>query len=100
VRRGEVWIRCRLGYEHKVVVVGAEGLTAQRKGVLVVPISDLIESDVIQPAVSDESGTRIGVAQIPRVGEVEKTYLTERVGALAPESVELVDMSLRVALAL
>lgn len=64
-----------------------------RKGLLVVPISD-----VIQPTVSDESGNWLGVPQIPRVGEVEKTYLTERVARLAPASVELVDMSLRVAL--
>ncbi|NMO51967.1 type II toxin-antitoxin system PemK/MazF family toxin [Actinoplanes sp. TBRC 11911] len=100
MKRGDVWIRYRIGQENKVLVVGAEGLTAQRKGVLVVPISDVIDSDVIQPAVSDESGNRLGVAQIPRVGEVDKSYLTERVATLAPESVELVDMSLRVALAL
>jgi hypothetical protein len=45
-------------------------------------------------------GVTLGVAQVPRVGEVHKDYLKSRPGALAPASVEIVDMALRVALAL
>jgi mRNA-degrading endonuclease toxin of MazEF toxin-antitoxin module len=100
VKRGDVWIWCRFGHEHKVVVVGDDGLAAQRKGVLVVPISDVIGPGMVEPVVCDASGTPLGVAQVPRVGEVHKTSLTSQAGMLAPGSVEVVDMALRVALAL
>ncbi|MEV6297933.1 hypothetical protein AB0M02_00845 [Actinoplanes sp. NPDC051861] len=42
----------------------------------------------------------LGVAQVPRVGEVHKEFLKARAGLLAPASIEMVDMVLRVTLAL
>jgi hypothetical protein len=67
---------------------------------LVVPVSDVRGSSIVEPVVSDVSGKPPGVAQIPRVGEVSRRALTTQSGVLAPASVEIVDMALRVALAL
>jgi mRNA-degrading endonuclease toxin of MazEF toxin-antitoxin module len=100
VKRGDVWVTSRFGHERKVVVVGDDGLTARRQWVLVVPISDVIGPGIVEPVVSDSTGSMLGVAQVPRVGEISKTTLTVRAGALAPTSVEIVDMALRAALAL
>jgi hypothetical protein len=64
------------------------------------PISDIASPGIVEPMVADVDGSAIGVAQVPRVGEVSKTVLTKRAGVLAPVSVEIVDMALRAALAL
>lgn len=98
MKRGDVWIASRLGHERKVVVVGHDNVTASRDGVLVVPISDVLSSDLVSPMVSDADGTALGVAQIPRIGEVNKASLSSWAGALAPASVEIVDISLRAVL--
>jgi mRNA-degrading endonuclease toxin of MazEF toxin-antitoxin module len=100
MKRGDVWVFCGLGHQRKVVVVGDDGLTARRQAVLVVPISDVRGPSIVEPVVSDVSGKPLGVAQIPRVGEVNRRSLTTQSGVLAPASVEIVDMALRVALAL
>jgi hypothetical protein len=55
---------------------------------------------IVEPLVSDSAGGTLGVAQVPRVGEISKATLTVQAGALAPTSVEIVDMALRAALAL
>ncbi|WP_328462804.1 hypothetical protein OHA21_36245 [Actinoplanes sp. NBC_00393] len=83
-----------------MIIVGTDGVTARRPGALTVPISDVGPPELVQPVVADTDGVTLGVAQIPRVGEVNKDYLKSRVGALAPASVEMVDMALRVTLAL
>ncbi|MBG0566835.1 hypothetical protein I4J89_35850 [Actinoplanes sp. NEAU-A11] len=80
--------------------MGHDGVTARRSGALVVPISDVAPSEIVEPVVADTDGVTLGVAQVPRVGEVHKDYLKSRAGALAPASAEIVDMALRVALAL
>ena len=98
--RGEVWTVTRLGHERKVIIVGNEDVTARRPGALTVPISDVGPPEMVEPVVADTDGVTLGVAQVPRVGEVHKEYLKSRVGALAPASVEMVDMALRVTLAL
>jgi len=98
VKRGDIWIVSRLGQDRKVAVVGHDKLTETRGGVLVVPISDVLSPDIVSPVVSDADGTALGVALIPRIGEVSKTSLSSPAGALAPESVEVVDVALRAAL--
>lgn len=100
MKRGDVWVKSRLGHEYKVVVVGNDGLTATRPYVLVVPISDVTDPGLVQPVVADGDGSALGVAQIPRVGEVSKASLIKQSGVLAPASVEMVDIALRAALAL
>lgn len=100
MRRGEVWTVSRFGHEHKVIIVGNDDVTARRPGALTVPISDVAPPQMVEPVVADTDGVSLGVAQVPRVGEVHKGNLKSRVGALAPASVEIVDMALRVTLAL
>lgn len=53
---------------------------------------------MVEPVVSDSKGAVLGVAQIPRVGEVSKETLKACTGTLAPVSVEVINMSLRAAL--
>lgn len=98
MRRGDIWVSSRFGRDLKVLVVGNEGLTAVRPAVLVLPISDVMSPGMVEPVVADDEGTFLGVAQVPRVGEMNKMSLTSRAGALAPASVEIVDMALRAAL--
>jgi mRNA-degrading endonuclease toxin of MazEF toxin-antitoxin module len=100
VKRGEIWVWSRFGHEHKVLVVGEDGLTAQRQDVLVVPISDVLPPAVMMPHVVDLSGKPLGVATVARVGPVQKSSLTARAGVVGPEGAEIVDMNLRVALGL
>jgi mRNA-degrading endonuclease toxin of MazEF toxin-antitoxin module len=100
VKRGEIWTVSRLGHERKVIVVGAEGVTARESTVLVVPISDVKPPSLVEPTVSDIEGAALGVAQILFVGQVGKASMKDRAGELTPASVEIVDMSLRAALAL
>lgn len=96
--RGQVWTARRAGHDRLVVIVGHDALTAARDAVLVVPISDVREASLIEPAVTLADGTPAGVATTPRVGEVDKTYLVEQRGELAPESREALDIALRAAL--
>jgi mRNA-degrading endonuclease toxin of MazEF toxin-antitoxin module len=98
VRRGEVWTVTRAGHERRVVIVGHDALTEARGGVLVVPISDVRAASLIEPALVDTAGRPVGVAMTPRVGEITKTYLTDRRAALDPASVESLDIALRAAL--
>lgn len=98
MKRGDVWIISRLGHERRVAVVGNDSVTATRGGVLIVPLSDVLSPDIVSPVVSDADGTALGVALVPRIGEVSKEYLSSWVGVLAPESAEIVDISLRAAL--
>jgi mRNA-degrading endonuclease toxin of MazEF toxin-antitoxin module len=98
VIRGEVWTARRAGHDRLVVIVGHDALTAARDAVLVVPISDVRDPSLIEPAVSLTDGTAVGVATTPRVGEVDKTYLVGRRGELAPESRGALDIALRAAL--
>jgi mRNA-degrading endonuclease toxin of MazEF toxin-antitoxin module len=100
VKRGEVWTRSRLGHESAVVIVGNDSLTVQRSGVLTVPISDVMPPTLLEPTVSDADGTALGVALIPRVGEVSKANLSACASALSPASMEAIDVALRAALAL
>jgi mRNA-degrading endonuclease toxin of MazEF toxin-antitoxin module len=98
VRRGDIWIASRLGHERKVVIVGHDGLTAKRDRVLVVPLSDVRAATLIEPVVHATDGEPAGVATTPGVGEIAKSSLTTHVGALAPASVESLDVALRAAL--
>lgn len=98
MRRGQVWTARRAGHDRLVVIVGHDALTAARGGVLVVPISDVREPSLIEPAVTLIDGARAGVATTPRVGEIDKAYLVEPRGELAPESRESLDIALRAAL--
>jgi len=98
VRRGEIWTATRGGRERSVVIVGHDALTEARESVLVVPISDVRAATLIEPALADTDGRMVGVAMTPRVGETTKSYLTARSGALAPASVESLDIALRAAL--
>jgi mRNA-degrading endonuclease toxin of MazEF toxin-antitoxin module len=98
VTRGQVWTARRAGHERLVVIVGHNALTAAREGVLVVPISDVREPSLIEPAVTLANGTPVGVATTPRVGEIDKTYLVEQRGDLASASREALDIALRAAL--
>jgi mRNA-degrading endonuclease toxin of MazEF toxin-antitoxin module len=100
VRRGEVWIRKRFGQDRKVVVIGADPFTARYSGVLVLPISDVFQPDLFEPTVTDASGDGLGVAQIRWLGSISKESLVDRAGVLTPASVEMLDMSPRVALSL
>jgi mRNA-degrading endonuclease toxin of MazEF toxin-antitoxin module len=98
VRRGEVWNASRAGHDRLVVIVGHDTLTATRAGVLVVPLSDVRASTLIEPAVSTDDGQPVGIAMTPRVGEIDKTYLTERRGQLHPDSGEALNVALRAVL--
>jgi mRNA-degrading endonuclease toxin of MazEF toxin-antitoxin module len=98
VRRGEVWIATRAGHVRLVVVVGHDGLTDARGGVLVVPISDVRAATLIEPALTFTDGRPVGVAMTPQVGEIAKSYLSGAPGTLAPDSVESLDIALRAAL--
>jgi mRNA-degrading endonuclease toxin of MazEF toxin-antitoxin module len=98
VRRGEIWTATRAGHDRTVVIVGHEALTETRDRVLVVPLSDVRPSSLIEPALADADGRPVGVAMTPGVGEVAKVYLTARAGALAADSAESLDIALRAAL--
>jgi mRNA-degrading endonuclease toxin of MazEF toxin-antitoxin module len=97
VRRGEIWRAKRFGPERSVVIVGHDALTAARKSVLVVPISERRAATLIEPEVVDAEGRAVGVAVTPLVGEVTKSYLVAHSGTLAPASVESLDVALRAA---
>lgn len=94
-RRGDVWVAERAQKPRLVVVVGHHGVSAIRDAVLVVPISDVRASTIIEPGVHDEEGHSVGVAMTPRVGEVSKDHLTARHGRLSATSLESVDTALR-----
>ena len=98
MRCGEVWTASRFGHDRKVVIVGHDSITRQRKAVLVVPISDVMPAGMVEPTVSDSEGTILGVAQVPRVGEISKEGLTAHAGVLAPTSVEKINVALRLTL--
>ncbi|MGH3679845.1 MAG: type II toxin-antitoxin system PemK/MazF family toxin [Natronosporangium sp.] len=98
MRRGQVWTAQRAGHQRLVVIVGHDALTAARDGVLVVPISDVREPSLVEPELSLTDGTPAGVATTPRVGEIDKTYLVEQRGVLAPQSRDSLDIALRAAL--
>lgn len=98
MKRGDVWTASRFGHDRKVVIVGHEAVTQKRNAVLVVPISEVVPPGMVEPVVSDSKGAVLGVAQIPRVGEVSKETLKACTGTLAPVSVEVINMSLRAAL--
>ena len=98
MRRGEVWTAIRAGHGRLVVIVGHDALTEARDGVLVVPISDVRAATLIEPAIADTDGNPLGVAMTPRVGEVARSYLTDRRTALGPGSLESLDIALRAAL--
>ncbi|MEV0896800.1 hypothetical protein [Actinoplanes sp. NPDC049802] len=98
MRRGEVWTASRFGHDRKVLIVGNESVARDREGILVVPISDVLPPGLVEPVVRDVNGAVLGVAQTPRVGQVNKETLKARAGALAPASVEIVDISLRTVL--
>jgi mRNA-degrading endonuclease toxin of MazEF toxin-antitoxin module len=95
VRRGDVWVAERAGSARLVVAVGHDQVSAARDAVLVVPISDVRGSTLIEPGVSDEHGHPVGVALTPRVGEVSKGYLTTLHGRLSAQSLESVEVALR-----
>jgi mRNA-degrading endonuclease toxin of MazEF toxin-antitoxin module len=94
-RRGDVWVAERATKARLVVVVGHDGVSATRSGVLVVPISDVRASTLIEPGVEDEEGHPVGVAMTARAGEVSKEYLTGRHGRLSAASLEALDIALR-----
>jgi mRNA-degrading endonuclease toxin of MazEF toxin-antitoxin module len=94
-RRGDVWVAERATKARLVVVVGHDGVSATREAVLVVPISDVRASTLIEPGVDDEQGHPVGVAMTPRLGEVSKEYLTGRHGRLSADSLESLDVALR-----
>lgn len=96
--RGEIWIAKRAGGSRFVIIVGHDNVTAQRDGVITIPISDVRSPSLIEPAVFDEGGMLLGVALTPRLGEVDKTYLTERHGRLGESSLDSVDIALRAVL--
>lgn len=98
MKRGEVWTASRAGHDRLVVIVGHDALTEARDGVLVVPLSDVRASTLIEPGVSAADGTSIGVAMTPRVGEIAKTYLTERRATVHPDSAEALNIALRAVL--
>jgi mRNA-degrading endonuclease toxin of MazEF toxin-antitoxin module len=98
VKRGEVWTRSRLGRDLHVVVVGHDNLTSARPAVLVVPISDVMPPSLVEPTVVNVQGATLGVALIPRVGEMSKATLASRASVLSPTSMEAVDIALRAAL--
>lgn len=95
MRRGEVWLRQRAGTQHLVVLVGHDKLTETRPTALVVPLSDVRASTLIEPNVRLDDGDAVGVAMTPRVGEISKDYLTERRGQLHPESLDALETALR-----
>jgi len=68
--------------------------------VLALPISDVIADPMFEPTVCDTADEPLGFAKVPWVGAVSKSHLTVQAGSHAPASMEVVDMSLRVALAL
>ncbi|HCT76208.1 MAG TPA: hypothetical protein DGG94_13595 [Micromonosporaceae bacterium] len=98
MKRGEIWVAGRAGNKRLVVIVGHDALTEQRDGVLVVPLSDVRASTIIEPTVSDEDGSAVGIAMVPRIGEIDKSYLVERQGRLSPESIEALEIALRAVL--
>ncbi len=95
MRRGEVWLRQRAGAQHLVVLVGHDKLTETRATTLVVPLSDVRASTLIEPEVRLDDGTPAGVAMTPRVGEISKDYLTERRGQLHADSLDALETALR-----
>jgi mRNA-degrading endonuclease toxin of MazEF toxin-antitoxin module len=98
VRRGEIWTASRAGSQRLVVIVGHDAVTAQRSGVLVVPLSDVRASTIIEPTVSDEDGKPVGIAMVPRIGEIDKNYMSERQGRLDTASIEALEIALRAVL--
>ncbi|HEX5543042.1 MAG TPA: type II toxin-antitoxin system PemK/MazF family toxin [Micromonospora sp.] len=98
--RGEVWIASRAGRDRLVVIVGHNAVTDARTGVLVVPLSDVRASTLIEPSVALADGHTVGIAMTPRVGEIDKAYLTERRGTLHPDSIQALDIALRAVLGL
>ena len=98
MKRGGIWVTSRFGHERTWVVVGHEKVTATRPGVLVVPISDVLVSNLVRPTVSDAAGGNLGVANVPGIGEVNKAGFKAQVGMLAPTSVEYMNIALRAAL--
>ena len=95
MRRGEIWTASRAGSKRLVVIVGHDSLTEQRDGVLVVPLSEVRASTIIEPTVFDQDGRAAGIAMVPRVGEIDKSYFVERHGMLSPDSVEMLEVALR-----
>jgi mRNA-degrading endonuclease toxin of MazEF toxin-antitoxin module len=98
VNRGEIWTASRAGRDRLVVIVGHNSLTEARSAVLIVPISDVRASTLIEPSVTDEQGQPVGVAMTPRVGEIDKSYLVGSTGRLSPESLEALNIALRAVL--
>ena len=98
MKRGEVWTATRAGHDRLVVIVGHDALTEAREGVLVVPLSDVRASTLIEPTLTDTTGQTVGVAMTPRVGEITKSYLTSKRGTLDQASAESLDIALRAVL--
>lgn len=98
MRRGEVWTASRAGRERLVIIVGHDALTEARDSVLVVPVSDVRVPTLIEPAVTAVDGAPVGIAMTPRVGEITKSYLTQRRTSLHSDSVEALNIALRAAL--
>ncbi|GAA1423055.1 type II toxin-antitoxin system PemK/MazF family toxin [Catellatospora coxensis] len=98
MKRGEVWLRERASSKNLVVLVGHDKLTETRPTALVVPLSDVRASTLIEPDVRLDDDSSIGVAMTPRVGEISKDYLTERRGALHVDSLEALETALRAVL--
>lgn len=97
MKRGEVWLRTRLGHERPVVVVGHDSLTTTRSTVLVVPLSDVMPPTLVEPTVSDADGAPLGVALVWHVGGMSKQTLAARASELSPASMEAIDVALRAA---
>lgn len=98
MKRGEIWTASRAGRDRLVVIVGHDALTEARSAVLVVPLSDVRASTLIEPAVTDTDGKPAGIAMTPRVGEIDKAYLIGYAGELNPDSIESLNVALRAAL--
>jgi mRNA-degrading endonuclease toxin of MazEF toxin-antitoxin module len=93
-----VWLRQRAGAQNLVVLVGHDKLTETRPNALVVPLSDVRASTLIEPDVRLEDGTPVGMAMTPRVGEIAKDYLAERKGRLHADSLDALETALRAVL--
>lgn len=96
MERGEVWRVLVLGRsERTVVVVGHDRITAARPDVLCVQVdtTGTYERDLVTVPV-----TGVGTARAYTVGPITKSSFMERLGTLAEEARDQLDIALRATL--
>ncbi|GAA1598643.1 hypothetical protein [Actinoplanes couchii] len=97
MKRGDVWTVERFGHERSVVIVGNDATIGDQNGVLVVPLSDVLEPKVGMPGLNDSNGTPLGTFLFYRVGSIDKKSLRSRTAVLGDASRHFADVALRAA---